>query len=127
MYLFSFPLSSSPRTAPQELLIPCYFCQARFYKIPRLFRPEPLLTPSQLVLHYRLEILHFQQNFHQQIGSVPRNFNNVQLISTHVPLIERILYPLLAQLWKAYMEFLANYIPDPLMLMNANMLTQPRH
>ena len=122
MYLFSFPISFPPSNTHQELLIPCYFCQARAYKIPLHFRPEPLFTPNQLVTHFRLETIHLSQHIQQPTGSISLTFNNTQPIGTQIRTTNYTLFPLLAHNWRAFIQFITHYLPDPLLIVNANTL-----
>ena len=85
--------------------------------IPRVFRPEHLLTLHQLNLHYRREGIHYEQHevlFPSMITSrVAHSSSNL------VPVNDEILFGLFANLWKAYIEILSNFIPDHLLLNHA--------
>ena len=112
MYSFSIPVSVLANAPADNLLIPCYFCQVKLFKIPFSHRPEGRFTPHQLTFHLRLEAVHYWQH------------NKITEKSPYCPLEHATsvkascasFFPHLAQSWYSHVEFIASHVPDPSML-----------
>ena len=111
MYLFGFPVSTTMKTLPKEFFIPCYFCQVRTHQIPIAFWPETSFTTHQLSIHYRLEGIHYSQ--HSETHPLVQFFPNTNH-PNYIKSTSSFFFPILAQIWRTYIEFLSHYFTDPL-------------
>ena len=111
MYFFGFPESTITNTFPKEIFIPCFFCQFRTHQISIVFRPQSFFTPHQLSIHYRPEGIHYHQ--HSETHPLVQFFQNTNH-PNHSKSTSSFFFPILAQIWRIYFEFLSHYFTDPL-------------
>ena len=108
MYTFSIPVTILPNLPPENLIIPCYFCQAKLYKIPLAQRPTTRFTPHQLAFHLRLEVIHYSQ--HHNVN--PNFYSHLPGQPIGVRANWSSFFPYLAQNWYTSIEFLASHLGD---------------
>ena len=110
VYHFGFLASTITNTLPKQILIPCYFCHVRTHQIPIAFRPESPFSLHQLSRDYRLEGIHYHQ--HSETKPLVQFFPNTNH-PNHIRSTSSF-FPILAQIWRIYIEFVSHYFTDPL-------------
>ena len=58
MFTFCMPVSVFSNAVPETYIIPCHFCEAKFFKIPLPQLPIFSLTSHQMSIPLRLEAMH---------------------------------------------------------------------
>ena len=112
MYSFSIPVSILTNVPSENLIIPCYFCQAKIFKIPFSHRPEGRFTAHQLTFHIQLEAVHYWQhkNTYEKSPYSPLDH------ATSVEASSASFFPHLAQSWYSQIEFIASHVSDSSLL-----------
>ena len=108
MFTFCILVSVFSNAVPETYIIPCYFCQAKFFKIPLSQLPHFLFTPHQMIVHLRLEAMHHCKRLtgQPQLPFLPSTqISSVKSSCAHF-------FPHLANLWRSHIEFLSPHVSN---------------
>lgn len=107
---FTFTVAPFANLPPRPLIVPCYHCQVREFRIPLKYRPlhTLLLKPDSplLPLHFKLEDLHFE--FHNS-EAFSKYYNSKPGVTT---LSSDTFFHSLAQVWVKHLEVISTLIDN---------------
>ena len=109
MFTFCIPVSVFSNAVPETYIIPCDFCQAKFFKIALSQLPDFLFTPHEMSIHLRVKAMHHWKHLtgQPQLPFLPgTQTSSVKSTSAHF-------FPHLANIWRSHIEFLSLHVSNP--------------